>query len=156
MDEIVDGYRCEKEGCNSVAQKHRIQKIMYAPDTLMVQLKRFSFRGSKDSARINFTERLNLSRHAANQSQGSLNYELVAVICHQGSTGFGHYICVARTDTKSFGKIWSEYDDHIMCNATINTAINPAKELGRDWTPYLLFYRRTEDTKPANSLGVRL
>jgi ubiquitin C-terminal hydrolase len=148
MDEIVDGYRCEKEGCGSVAQKHRVQKIVYAPDILLVQLKRFNWYGSKDCSRIGFSERLNLTRHASHESMGSLDYELVAVVCHQGSVGFGHYICVARTDAKPLSKKWAEYDDQAMCATTVNTAINPTKELGRDWTPYLLFYKRNEETVP--------
>jgi ubiquitin C-terminal hydrolase len=149
MDEIVDGYRCEKEGCNSMAEKHRVQKIVHGSDILLIQLKRFNWHGSKDSARISFTEKLDLSRHGSDQSKGSLKYELTAVVCHQGSTGFGHYICVAKTDFKPPRGEWKEYDDHTLYDATVNSALNPAKEIGKDWTPYLLFYKRSEETKAA-------
>src|SRR5450432_1898507 len=32
MDEVIQGYRCENEKCKHVSDKHRIQKIAYAPD----------------------------------------------------------------------------------------------------------------------------
>ncbi len=139
MDEVVQGYRCGNEKCKDTSDKHRIQKIAYAPDVLLVQLKRFDHRGRKDSSRLHYGLRLDLSPHAANNNLGPLTYDLTAVISHAGSASFGHYICLAKSPDGS----WTEFDDIDVWNSNVKEAINPGV-ISRDWTPYLLFYQRSK------------
>jgi ubiquitin C-terminal hydrolase len=142
MDEVIQGYRCENEKCKHVSDKHRIQKIAYAPDVLLIQLKRFNFRGQKDSSKVQYGNRLDLSPHTGNTSLGPLLYDLTAVISHSGSTSFGHYHCIAKTDD-----FWADFDDLNRTPSNIRQALNPSL-IDRDWTPYLLFYERNKASIP--------
>jgi ubiquitin C-terminal hydrolase len=143
MEEVIQGYRCEREQCKHVSDIHRIQKIAYAPDVLLVQLKRFNFRGQKDSSKIAYGPRLDLSPHSANDSLGPLAYDLTAVISHSGTAGFGHYQCIAKTPKGA----WCEFDDTSTQLLDIKYALNPSL-IDPDWTPYLLFYERNKASMP--------
>lgn len=140
MDEVVQGYRCENEKCKHVSDKHRVQRFAYAPDVLLVQLKRFAYTGHKDSFQVNFGGTMDLSKHLVDPSLGPLKYELTAVVSHSGTSGFGHYICHA----KGPGGGWTEFDDDHPYPSSMKEALRPGGTKG-GWTPYLLFYQRVHD-----------
>lgn len=143
MDETIQGYRCENEKCKQTSDKKRTQKVAYAPDVLMVQLKLFSFSGQKDSYKVNFGPVLDLSVHGMDPIQGPLRYELAASILHQGGSGFGHYRCIAKGPN---GK-WLEFNDETVYHSSVKEAFGPE----RSWTPYLLFYERVPSSKPPST-----
>lgn len=143
MEEVIQGYRCEKETCKHVSDIHRIQKLAYAPDVLLIQLKRFNYRGQKDYGKVQYGARLDLSPHSASNSLGPLSYDLTAVISHAGTSGFGHYQCLAKTPDGN----WWEFDDLSTRQLSIRQALNPAL-IDSDWTPYLLFYERNKASMP--------
>jgi ubiquitin C-terminal hydrolase len=143
MEEVIQGYRCENEKCKHVSDIHRIQKLAYAPDVLLIQLKRFNYRGQKDSSRVHYGARLDLSPHSASDSLGPLSYDLTAVISHAGTSSFGHYHCIAKTPDGT----WCEFDDMSTSPVTIKYVLNPGI-VDQDWTPYLLFYERNKASMP--------
>lgn len=140
MDEIVEGYKCDKCGDSSEV-KHRYQKIDHSPDVLVVQFKRFDWDGSKDSLAVPFSSVLDLSQYRAKSNKIHSVYELSAVVSHRGSVGGGHYRCTAIGADKN----WHIFDDHQMSRTTVKEATNSGK--GGGWTPYLLFFHRTKKVR---------
>ncbi len=143
MEEVIQGYRCENEKCKHVSDIHRTQKLAYAPDVLLIQLKRFNYRGQKDSSRVTYGVRLDLSPHSASDSLGPLSYDLTAVISHSGTSSFGHYHCITKTPDGN----WCEFDDMSATPVVVKYALNPGI-IDSDWTPYLLFYERNKASMP--------
>lgn len=146
MAEVVEGYKCEK--CKHESAKHRIHKISYAPDVLLIQLKRFKLDGKKDRTVVGYGPRLDLSPHSSNPSLGPLSYDLTAVISHTGRLEFGHYNCVAKNPETGE---WYVYDDNDSASCSIKEALNPAslcQDYQGGWTPYLLFYQRNQASMP--------
>jgi ubiquitin C-terminal hydrolase len=135
MDEVVEGYKCDKCGDNSEV-KHRYQKIDHSPDVLIVQFKRFDHDGRKDSLAVPFSSVLDLNSHRAEDNEIPSVYELSAVVSHRGSLGVGHYRCTAMGSEKN----WHTFDDQRMSRATAKEAVDSGK--GGGWTPYLLFFQR--------------
>lgn len=131
MVEAVADYENRRE-------KSRYQEITHAPDTLLVQLKRFDWDGRKDSFPVAFDTSLSLDEHCSVDNQDPSRYELSAVILHRGSTGSGHYICQAKGEDGS----WLEFDDHFAERISLKTVLS-AK--GTGFTPYLLFFQRKAD-----------
>ena len=69
---------------------------------------------------------------------------LQAVVHHQGSLDFGHYV----TDAKGPHGVWERIDDECVIGSTITKALNPSptcKNSGQAWTPYLLFYVKNDN-----------
>ncbi|KAI9730924.1 MAG: hypothetical protein M1818_007998 [Claussenomyces sp. TS43310] len=142
MEELIHDYTCEK--CKHKSNKHRKQRIVYAPDVLLVQLKRFNHLGQKDSLKVIYGSDLDLSRFSADADQGLLQYRLRSVISHWGSTGGGHYISMTKMPTRGE---WYEFDDDAIQAIDVSHALDPAKS-SSGFTPYLLFYERKPGTIP--------
>jgi ubiquitin C-terminal hydrolase len=131
MDEIIDDYTCDK--CKHKSSKHRKQYIEYAPDVLLIQLKRFDYTGRKDIGKVVFEHTIDLSRYARS-GIGGLKYKLASVIDHYGNTNWGHYTATVNVHRQE----WVEFDDD-------NThPLDPVEALtaAARFTPYLLFYKR--------------
>ena len=71
-----------------------------------------------------------------------LRYSLQAVVHHVGGLDCGHYIAV----TKGPCGTWKWIDDRFVTQTTVKAALEPSHEhkSGDPWTPYLLFYIKTE------------
>jgi ubiquitin C-terminal hydrolase len=140
MDEEIQDYTCEK--CKHKSNKHRVQQIVYAPDVLLLQIKRFNHNGNKDNFKVNYGQTLDLSRHAANKtSKTSLLYQLKSVIQHWGGAGAGHYTSTVRIPEN----LWTEFDDGTCSDVNVGHALDPTK-MASGFTPYLLFYERIADS----------
>jgi ubiquitin carboxyl-terminal hydrolase 36/42 len=148
MDEEIQGYRCENERCKHVSTIHRIQKILHAPDVLLIQLITFKMNGKKDSSIVRYNEIMDITPHAANPDEGRLLYRLRAVVAHSGTEHFGHYICLAKAPDGD----WYAYDDDHKRQTTVNTAINLDGGSAGGFTPYLLFYERYYEANMAARL----
>jgi ubiquitin C-terminal hydrolase len=136
MIEAIEGYRCDK--CkDSTSEKHRKLFISYAPDIITIQLKRTDEYGRKLNTAITINRFLDLSRYRDAGNQETLRYELSAVIKHQGSSGFGHYICSAKGPNGD----WYGFDDQRKTVTSFTAAVSSTG----DFTPYLLFFQRKED-----------
>jgi ubiquitin C-terminal hydrolase len=136
MKEIVTGYRCEK--CKDTKDKRRIHQVTHSPDVLLIQLKRFDWSGRKDPVAIPFKADLDLNRYRADANKDNSKYELSAVVMHRGSSGSGHYRCLAKGDDDC----WNDFDDAHVSRVKSTTVLDPGKGSGSAWTPYLLFFQR--------------
>jgi ubiquitin C-terminal hydrolase len=142
MDEIVTGYKCDR--CKNTSDKHRLQKITHSPDVLLIQLKRFDWRGKKDSEPVRFSSTLNLNPYRDEANKVDSEYELSAVVVHAGSINSGHYICLA----KGPDGVWMEFNDLSVSKSSLNAVLDLGTGGGRSkkdnggWTPYLLFFQR--------------
>lgn len=102
----------------------------------MIQLKRFGWDGRKDSTPISFSSTLSLDHYRSDTNSYSCEYDLSAVICHNGGINSGHYVCRARGPD---GK-WMKFDDLKVSGITPDQAMHPGSKNG--FNPYLLFYQR--------------
>ena len=130
----VFGFKCDK--CKDDAKKYRPRQIAHSPDVVLIQLKRFSAMGRKDSFPVPFSTTLDLNSYRTPGNKSNSTYDLSAVISHSGSTGSGHYRCAA----KGTDEFWNIFDDSRVIPVNEKQAINPGD--GKGWTPYLLFFRR--------------
>lgn len=128
-DEPLDGmYTCSSCGQRTKAVKSlRLKKL--AP-VFSVQLKRFKQTldlFSKIDNPIEVPLYLNLTKYAESP-QGTLFYELFALVCHTGSVHTGHYVVIV----KDGDGVWYKFDDLVIL-------VVDEKEV-KSTSAYLLFY----------------
>lgn len=134
----VDGYRCES--CQHVSDRKRTRRLAYSPETLVIQLKRFSQsfttnKYSKDSVDVKIETSLDLNPFRTTTNKAMSQYQLSAVVLHTGSLIGGHYIAAAKGPDGN----WSIFDDKQKPKPT--TAAQATKG-GNGFTPYMLFYQK--------------
>ena len=133
---VVQDYRCDR--CKQRQSAHQHSQLVTLPDILEVDFLRFerTVRGSykKNSKAVPFNQILDLSEFS--DSKSAARYDLISVVQHLGSFENGHYICIA----KGPGGKWEELDDTFVSNVNVARAIRP----GGGWTPYALYYTRSD------------
>lgn len=134
MVEEIEGYRCEQ--CSDERRKRRVLLVGFSPDILTVQLKRFDWNGTKVNTPVQIPATLDLDAYRDVDNNASMRYELMAVIKHAGSGGFGHYICDARAGDGQ----WYRFDD----KRRSASSVAEATESKRGFTPYILYFKRVE------------
>jgi ubiquitin C-terminal hydrolase len=142
LNNKVQYYKCER--CGDKSDKQRRIRLKNTPDILALHLNRASFgpRGPfKDKRNVRFDEDLDLSPYVQrslkdenNNNNASLQYKLSSVVCHQGSSNFGHYISFVKGPTKQ----WFEIDDSDVTPVSFNF-ITSGKS---GFTPYMFLYAR--------------
>lgn len=135
----VSGYKCDH--CkDATTDKQRSRKLAHSPDIVTIQLKRFNWAGQKDSHPVPINLRLDLNANRTSNNKSNSEYELSAVVLHQGSLNGGHYVCISRS---SDGQ-WLEFDDRSVYGVSAGElAAMAEKGKGRGgFTPYLCFYQR--------------
>lgn len=155
MFETINDYKCDNcfEEYGKVAPAHRVQKIVFAPDILMITLKRIKYDEwgpRKDIRKVNYNETLDLKAHRAYSKRGDLKYRLKAVISHAGDADFGHYRCVAKAASGE----WVDFNDRQVTGTDLSEALDP--RLGQTssaarknpFTPHMLFYQRDQASLP--------
>ena len=105
----TDTYRCGH--CKEWTEAEKELVVWTAPDTLVIQLKRFKassngmgFFSAKIKTTVRFPMELDMSRYvgehaaalAAGEARPPLLYELVSVSNHSGTVSYGHYTAYAR------------------------------------------------------------
>ena len=131
-DSLVTGRRCTP--CGKIADIMQTVRLETSPDVLVLQLVRFKSDGTKNMARISFSEHLNLTRFTSD-GETFTDYRLASVVHHRGATSGGHYICVAKNPAGLWNRI---NDNEVERDVGIGAALDPED----DSTPYLLFYVR--------------
>lgn len=129
--------------CPRCKEHRRAEKkfeLWKVPDILVMHLKRFSssrnFRDKLDIKVDYPVEGLDLSTMVRDQTDGkSLTYDLIAVDCHFGGLGGGHYTAMAKN---SINGEWYDYNDSHVSKKSPEAAV--------DKSAYLLFYRRRQDS----------
>ncbi|KAI9048108.1 hypothetical protein LZ554_007904 [Drepanopeziza brunnea f. sp. 'monogermtubi'] len=128
----IDDYQCGK--CEKKVTARMYSEVTHFPKILSIQLKRIDFAGRKDNSAVNIPATLDLSQYAVDPRYSKGLYELVAVIKHQGTAQYGHYICAARGPDGQ----WMSYDDLKMSKTTLEAATKNC----RGMTPYMMFYEK--------------
>lgn len=131
--EVLDGqnsYKCPKQ--NKMVKAIKRMSIETAPNTLIIQLKRFEFSrsGRKISKHVDFDETIDLAPFMSHaQPKGSAIYDLYGILVHDGfSMHSGHYYSFLR----SAGGEWHKFDDSRVAPSSARNAMGQQ--------PYILFY----------------
>lgn len=101
-------------------------------------------RRSKDERRVNYPlEGLDMAPYLAQTAPDGQEtlYDLTGVVCHSGSSYFGHYISVGRLadfDSRKTAVGWRTFDDSVV-NQT-------AESVAQSSNAYLLFYKQRGKT----------
>ncbi|GMT15316.1 hypothetical protein PFISCL1PPCAC_6613, partial [Pristionchus fissidentatus] len=134
--------------CKDHVEATKRLELYRLPPVLIIQLKRFVYtasihtmhRRSKDERRVIYPlEGLDLSSFLADGAPSALPpiYDLTGVVCHSGSSYFGHYVSMGRLPSFDASKTeidWRNFDDSIV------TKITPSQVQSDD--AYLLFYKQ--------------
>lgn len=139
---IAPGRRCDH--CGKKADTSRRMRIWNSPYILVISINRFRLergRYVKNLDKVTFREVLDLTPFTENNT--ILKYRLTSVVHHLGSRNQGHYKAVA----KSPGGIWEELEDEVVKKVRVDAALKPS----HPWTPYMLFYARTEVNEPVQN-----
>ncbi|XP_005099115.1 ubiquitin carboxyl-terminal hydrolase 20 [Aplysia californica] len=127
-------YSCEK--CKKLRNGLKYSKVLELPEILSIHLKRFrhEFYSSKISTYISFPlEGLDMEPylHKACKNEVTL-YDLVAIICHHGTAGGGHYTAYCLNH---LNEQWYEFDDQYVTEVDVSQVQN--------CEAYVLFYRKS-------------
>ncbi|KAJ5908782.1 hypothetical protein N7495_001464 [Penicillium taxi] len=139
-DEILskdDAWYCPR--CKEHRQAKKQFEIWYAPDILVIHLKRFTQSGhgrggrSKLSTVVDFPlNDLDLSEYIEGPHEKGSKYDLIGVDCHSGTMSGGHYFAYAKNWVTGD---WCDFND---------SSASIMKDTTRMFSSsaYLLFYRR--------------
>ncbi|EPY37733.1 cysteine peptidase, Clan CA, family C19 [Angomonas deanei] len=106
--------------------------IHCAPPVLIIQLKRFTGTGAKNSRHVQYPTTLDISPYCLDTSV-SCRYTLNAVSVHEGrSINYGHYYAVVKARNGA----WYECNDSHVSSLSVESAMQKQA--------YMLFYTRVE------------
>uniref|UniRef100_A0A7S3DCQ0 ubiquitinyl hydrolase 1 n=2 Tax=Palpitomonas bilix TaxID=652834 RepID=A0A7S3DCQ0_9EUKA len=134
---LSDGYKCDE--CKHTVKATKQVLLYRRPNTLVLQLKRFSFAAnvfggvsSKTSGHVKFPKALNADCVSVKNARGPSKYELYGVLVHSGySVNSGHYYCYVKDGRKWFVVNDSQYKE--VQESTV-----------MDSEAYILFYGAVE------------
>ncbi|KAK6056022.1 ubiquitinyl hydrolase 1 [Cooperia oncophora] len=141
-----ESWYCNK--CRDHVEATKKLELFRLPPILIVQLKRFVYtatyqamhRRSKDERRVIYpVASLDMSPFLAETAPSEQNtmYDLTGVVCHSGSSYFGHYVSIGRLpgfDSTETIVDWRLFDDSIVTKQSINNVQSD--------DAYLLFYKQ--------------
>lgn len=141
--ELLDDYKCET--CLKTANNRKSIEITRLPDLLCVQLNRISWNRRTRRAGVNhdacqIPTTLDLTKYQKRKQKGKgreekkIEYELLSVVKHQGSTDSGHYICAAVGPDGN----WKMFDDKQVRKSSVVQATGRAGK----FDPFIMYYQR--------------
>ncbi|XP_069465338.1 ubiquitin carboxyl-terminal hydrolase 20 isoform X3 [Ambystoma mexicanum] len=130
-------YSCER--CKKLRNGVKYCKVLRLPEILCVHLKRFRHEvmySFKINSHVAFPlEGLDLQPFLAKECVSRVTtYDLLAVICHHGTAGSGHYIAYCQNVINGQ---WYEFDDQYVTEVH-ETVVQNAEA-------YVLFYRKSSE-----------
>jgi len=128
----IDNFQCEncKNKCSCLSST----RMVIAPKTLCIHIKRFSSFLTKRSNLITFPENIDISQILLNPSQTNTKYKLKAIINHSGSNlNFGHYYTYAYSNIH---EKWFNFNDENVIEIDKKFLCTP--------NAYLLFYEQDD------------
>lgn len=140
-EEILDEKNLWKcDSCNNSVKAKKTYELWSPPPVLVIQLKRFSHTGSKNTSFIDYPiENLDLEKYLSstrrNYFVGKTKYNLVSVVCHSGGLNGGHYIAYGNDNNK-----WFNFNDSYVSeirDTNIRSTIVTSNA-------YILFYCRND------------
>uniref|UniRef100_F1KRM8 ubiquitinyl hydrolase 1 n=1 Tax=Ascaris suum TaxID=6253 RepID=F1KRM8_ASCSU len=144
-----ESWYCNK--CKEHVEATKRLQLYRLPPILIIQLKRFVYttsimsmhRRSKDDRPVRYPiSDLDLSDFLSETAPNgqTTKYDLTGVVCHSGSSYFGHYISMGRLeslDGKTTEIDWRNFDDSMV------SRITPSRVQNDD--AYLLFYKQRDN-----------
>ncbi|XP_011494837.1 PREDICTED: ubiquitin carboxyl-terminal hydrolase 35 [Ceratosolen solmsi marchali] len=136
-------YRCDK--CEKLCDARRIIKILQAPAHLILTLKHFRY-DSESRLRTKLRRKVfyNETIQLPVLEKSKETFRLYAAVVHSGyNMDYGHYItyaCDARNR-------WYKFNDSYVSESSIEEF----KSLEPPDTPYILFYKKCDDTLEADA-----
>lgn len=132
--------------------KKRKYSLVYAPDQLIIVLKRFRFGNLQDkiSCPVTFPLKgLALGKYlieAEKKYAANSTYDLTGVVIHTGGSGEGHYYAYVMPQED----VWYECNDSIVKKVDIPKDFEQKGYIGNNSsaTPYILFYKRRGPSVP--------
>ena len=124
--ERYNGRPCICGMCNRAGNFQYVTRFGHLPPVLVINFKRFAgSAGDKIDGVVHFPEtQLTLK----SDEEGELRYDLVSVVCHNGSASSGHYMAYCK-----YGKTWYFMNDEMVISlGNIQSCQTNA---------YILFYR---------------
>lgn len=130
-------YSCEK--CRKLRNGIKFSRVLQLPEVLCIHLKRFRHEvmfSSKIGSYVSFPlDGLDMSPFLHRECpRTSTIYDLMAVICHHGTAGSGHYTTYALNHLNDQ---WYEFDDQYV------TSVEP--QVVQNCEAYVLFYRKSSE-----------
>ncbi|TKR59711.1 hypothetical protein L596_029345 [Steinernema carpocapsae] len=146
--ELLTDYRCDM--CGQLGTTTKVCEAVELPPTLMISLNRYQFnnqgQNKKVTSPLQFPKTLETRKFAPNLSGGHWQYELSAVMIHEGpNTDSGHYYDVIKDPVTGH---WYTYNDKDVKEAKCPGVLVEKDAISRA-TPemrgcYALIYRRIE------------
>ncbi|PAV89138.1 hypothetical protein WR25_14151 [Diploscapter pachys] len=143
-----EAWYCNK--CKQHVEATKKLELYRLPPVLIVQLKRFVYtasayqtsmhRRSKDERRVLYPiYELDMAPYLAESapSDQTTKYDLTGVICHSGSSFFGHYVSIGRLAGLDGSKTvldWRLFDDSMVTKTSVSNVQSD--------DAYLLFYKQ--------------
>ncbi|XP_029470133.1 ubiquitin carboxyl-terminal hydrolase 20 isoform X2 [Rhinatrema bivittatum] len=130
-------YSCER--CKKLRNGVKYCKVLCLPEILCIHLKRFRHEvmySFKINSHVSFPlEGLDLHPFLAKECVSQITtYDLLAVICHHGTAGSGHYIAYCQNVISGQ---WYEFDDQYV------TEVH--EMMVQNAEAYVLFYRKSNE-----------
>lgn len=129
-------YSCEQ--CKKLRNGLKYSKVLKLPEILCIHLKRFrhEFFSSKISTYISFPlNGLEMKPYLHKDCKAEVtSYDLVAVVCHHGTAGGGHYTAYCLNH---INEQWYEFDDQYVTEVDVSQVIN--------CEAYVLFYKKNDE-----------
>jgi hypothetical protein len=133
------------QDCNKTM--HSRFRLVYPPQILIIQLKRYYFKYYSKKNRVDITIEFDLQTDCFNGE--IVTYELFSIVCHSGgdSLNFGHYTCFSKEKDNN----WYLFDDlNVVRFADLSTTDSvDYRKCSSD--SYVLFYVRK--TLPSESFS---
>jgi ubiquitin C-terminal hydrolase len=128
----IDNFQCGN--CGNKCSCLSSTRMVIAPKTLCIHIKRFSSFLTKRSNLITFPENIDISQILLNSSQTNTKYKLKAIINHSGSNlNFGHYYTYAYSNIH---EKWFNFNDENVIEIDKKFLCTP--------NAYLLFYEQDD------------
>lgn len=128
---VAKVHRVMCDSCQERRSKMKRSEIERAPESLYVQLQRFTRNGDKIRKHVAIPNSLTLS----SQQNSCVQYKLVAVIIHHGKTiNSGHYSTMALAENEKFYHL----DDRSVQEVNLQDVLNS--------NPYLCVYELNRNT----------
>jgi ubiquitin C-terminal hydrolase len=128
IEDCLDEFISKEKIGNNIEKNFNIWK---APKILCITLKRFHQLNGKNTEKVIYKDKLDLSKYCKGVQRQDIVYNLIGICCHEGSLDFGHYYSICR---KNKSNKWYKYDDTNVSLITENGIIPLTR------SAYILFY----------------
>ena len=161
-EEKIEDYNCEK--CSKKVTNIKKVAINDLPNIFIFYLQRIAFNYEtflmeKINDEVTFENYINIKnytkdKHKQNLEMSNYDYELIGIICHNGTAQYGHYFSAIYTKDKNDKYKWYKFNDTTVTQIswdTLKEELKPSsnyysshQQSSGDYnpSPYLLLYKK--------------